>query len=68
MMPTVLRRSGRDIERNGAMVTPRAMVSTCDHEGCGKAAPFGDNSSGTYLTWCREHNPDRQMAQERNTR
>lgn len=65
-MPTVLRVSGRPIERNGAMVTPRAMVSTC--EVCGEPAPYGDNSSGKLLTYCREHNPSRQGAQERNTR
>jgi hypothetical protein len=65
-MPSVLRRSGPDIERNGSLVTPRALISTCDHEGCGEAAPFGDNSSGKLLSWCRTHNPDRQfMAQRR---
>jgi hypothetical protein len=55
MMPSVLRRSGPDIERNGIPTTPRALVSTC--EICGNPAPFGDNSSGRLLTWCSEHSP-----------
>lgn len=65
MSPTVLRVSGRAIERNGVSTVPRAMVSTC--EVCGEPAPFGDNSSGKLLTWCRDHNPDRQfMATKRS--
>lgn len=64
-MPSVLRRSGPDLERNGAMVTPRALISTCDHEGCGEAAPFGDNSSGKLLTYCRQHNESPPGAAQR---
>jgi len=55
MMPSILRRSGRDITRNGLPVTPRALISTC--EVCGDPAPFGDNASGKLLTWCRVHVP-----------
>lgn len=57
MSPSVLRRSGPDIERDGLMVTPRALVSSC--EVCGAPAPFGDTSSGKLLTWCSEHNPNK---------
>lgn len=64
MMPSVLRRTGRDIERNGVPVTPRGIVSTC--EVCGEPAPFGDNSSGKLLTWCRDHKPSQFMATKRS--
>ena len=56
-MPSVLRKSGPPIERNGVATTPRALVSTC--EVCGDPAPFGDNSSGKLLTWCAAHNPNK---------
>lgn len=61
MMPSVLRVSGRAIERQGVVTIPRAIVSTC--ETCGAPAAFGDNSSGSLLTWCNEHKPISFMSQ-----
>jgi hypothetical protein len=63
MMPSVLRRSGLDFIRNGSTVSPRAIVSTC--EVCGDPAAFGDNSTGAYLTWCREHLPSQFMRERK---
>lgn len=53
MMPSILRRTGPDIERNGVPVTPRGIVSTC--EVCGEPAPFGLLSAGGYRSFCRVH-------------
>lgn len=61
MSPSVLRRSGPDIDRNGLPTTPRALVSTC--EVCGEPAPFGDTSTGKLLTWCPQHKPIHFTAQ-----
>lgn len=50
MMPSVLRRSGPDFERDGVTVTPRALVSYC--EDCGSPAPFLISSGGKLRSWC----------------
>lgn len=57
MSPTVLRVSGRAIERNGVSTVPRAMVSTCEVQGCADIACFGDSSGGKFETWCSVHVP-----------
>lgn len=40
MMPVILRQSGPKFERDGEIITPRAMLATC--EGCGAPAAFGE--------------------------
>lgn len=51
MMPTVLRRSGPDFEKNGQMQTPRAMIHFC--EVCGaENAPFLISTGGKLLSYC----------------
>lgn len=57
MSPSVLRRTGPDFEKDGQTVTPRALVSTCEVEGCERHAPFGFMVEGKYLTYCAEHKP-----------
>ncbi len=57
MMPSVLRVSGRDIERNGVMTTPRALVSTCEVQPCALPAVFGERTKDGFKTWCRAHLP-----------
>lgn len=49
-MPSVLRKSGHEFMRNGVLVTPRALVSTC--ETCGADAPFGLRRGDKLLTYC----------------
>jgi hypothetical protein len=50
-MPTVLRRSGPDIWRNGKATTPRAMIHTC--ETCGfEGAAFGIHTGSKLLSFC----------------
>lgn len=52
MMPTVLRRSGPDIlQRDGSVLTPRAMVHRC--EVCGyEGAAFLVRADGRLLSYC----------------
>lgn len=52
LMPFVLRRSGKDFERNGQIVTPRAQIGFC--ETCGyEGAPFGFvDPAGNKTAWC----------------
>lgn len=40
MMPAVLRQSGPKFERDGEIITPRALLANC--ETCGAPAPFGE--------------------------
>jgi hypothetical protein len=50
-MPTVLRRSGPDFIRNGAAVTPRAMIHFC--EDCNfEGAAYGIRQGGKLLSYC----------------
>lgn len=50
-MPFVLRRSGPDFERDGKIVTPRAMIGVCEE--CGyEGAPFGLIVGETKQAWC----------------
>jgi hypothetical protein len=50
-MPSVLRRSGQDYEKNGQTITPRAAIHFCF--GCGwEGAPFGDTVDGKQEYWC----------------
>jgi hypothetical protein len=50
-MPTILRRSGPAIMRNGVAVEPRAMIHIC--EGCGaEGAPFIFWDGKAMLSWC----------------
>lgn len=52
-MPFILRRSGPDFQRNGATVSPRALIGICEE--CGvEGAPFGftDFATGTKTAWC----------------
>lgn len=50
-MPSVLRRSGRDYEKNGEVITPRAAIHFC--VACGfEGAPFGDTVDDKREYWC----------------
>lgn len=50
-MPAVLRQSGPKFKREGADVTPRALVAFC--EGCNyEGAMFGDTVDGKRRFWC----------------
>jgi hypothetical protein len=49
-MPSVLRRSGPDFERDGKLITPRALVSTCDT--CGADAAFSETIGGKLVSYC----------------
>lgn len=50
-MPTVLRRSGPDFERDGTIVTPRAMIHFCEE--CGfEGASFGIHKGEKLLSYC----------------
>lgn len=53
-MPSVLRISGPGFIRNGVLLTPRALVSTC--ETCGADAPFGIRRGDKLLTYCGYRN------------
>jgi len=56
-MPTILRRSGPDFERDGQMVTPRAMIHFC--ETCGyEGAAFGIRRGDKLLSYCGWVNGD----------
>jgi len=64
-MPFVLRRSGPDFMRDGEIVTPRAMISTC--ETCGyEGAPFGstDPLTGKKTAWCGWRNGEAVWVEE----
>lgn len=50
-MPTVLRRSGPDFIRDGAPITPRAIIDICDT--CGfEGAAFTENAGGKRIAFC----------------
>lgn len=50
-MPTVLRRSGPDMVRDGKPFTPRGMIHRC--EDCGfVGAAFGIRSGDKLLSYC----------------
>lgn len=68
MTPSILRQSGPKYVRDGATFTPRAVIHFC--EVCSaEGAPFGfTDASGKRTYFCGEHKPERQTAQERNTR
>lgn len=54
-MPTILRRSGPDFEKDGQMQTPRAMIHFC--EVCGaENAPFLISTGGKLLSYCGYRN------------
>ncbi len=55
MMPTVRRRSGPDFVRDGAIVSPKALIHFC--EGCGaEGAPFLFYDGRKMLSWCAYSN------------
>lgn len=51
-MPSVLRRSGRDfVNKQGVMVSPKALISFC--EGCNvEGAAFGQYHDGKLKSYC----------------
>jgi hypothetical protein len=57
-MPTIMRRSGPDIVRDGVTVTPRAMIHVCEE--CGyEGAAFGVHQGDRLFSFCgwRDGNP-----------